>query len=52
MTSGLETEWDYSGRKGRDGHTHTQPFYGPSSGTTRVRWCQKRTSEIYGARGD
>jgi len=23
-------------------HTHTQPFYGPFSGTTQVSWCQKR----------
>ena len=34
-------------------HTHTpQPFYGPFSGTTRVSWCQKRTSGLYGARED
>jgi len=33
-------------------HTHTQPFYGPFSGTTWVSWCQKRTSGLYGARGD
>jgi len=26
-----------------------QPFYGPFSGTTRVSWCQKRTSGLYGA---
>ena len=30
-------------------HTHTQPFYGPFSRTTRVSWCQKRTSGLYGA---
>ena len=24
-------------------HTHTQPFYGPFSGTTRVSQCKKRT---------
>jgi len=29
-----------------------QPFYGPFSGTTRVSWCQKRTSGLYGARED
>jgi len=29
-----------------------QPFYGPFSGTTRVSQCQKRTSGLYGARGD
>jgi len=29
-----------------------QLFYGPFSGTTRVSRCQKRTSELYGARGD
>ena len=29
-----------------------QPFYGPFSGTTRVSWCQKTTSGIYGARED
>jgi len=31
---------------------NTQPFYGPFSGTTRVSWCQKRTSGLYGASGD
>jgi len=31
-------------------HTHTQPFYGPFSGTTRVSRCQRRTSGVYGAR--
>jgi len=25
-------------------------FYGPFSGSTRVSWCQKRTSGLYGAR--
>jgi len=29
-----------------------QPFYSPFSGTTRVSQCQKRTSGLYGARGD
>jgi len=29
-----------------------QPFYGPSSGTTRVSQCQKRPSGLYGTRGD
>ena len=29
-----------------------QPFYGPFSGTTQVSWCQKRTSELHGARED
>jgi len=33
-------------------HTHTQPFYGPLSGTTRVSRCQKRTIGLYGARED
>ena len=28
---------------------HTQPFYGPFSGTTGVSRCQKRTSGLYGA---
>jgi len=32
--------------------THTQPFYGPFSGTTQVSRCQKRTSGLYGARDD
>jgi len=32
--------------------TTPQPFYGPFSGTTRVRRCQKRTSGLYGARED
>jgi len=31
--------------------TTPQPFYGPFSRTTRVSWCQKRTSGLYGARG-
>jgi len=31
-------------------NTHTQPFCGPFSGTTRVSWCQKKTSSgIYGS---
>jgi len=29
-----------------------QPFYGPFSGISRVSWCQKRTSGLYGARED
>ena len=33
-------------------HKHTQPFYGPSSGTTRVSQCQKKSSGLYGARED
>jgi len=33
-------------------HTHTQPLYGPFSGTTRVSRCQKKSSGLYGARGD
>ena len=32
--------------------THTQPFYGPFTGTTRVSQGQKRTSGLYGARED
>jgi len=32
--------------------TPPRPFHGPFSGTTRVSWCQKRTSGLYGARGD
>jgi len=31
---------------------HPQPFYGAFSGTTRVSWCHKRTSRLYGARED
>ena len=30
--------------------TTPQPFYGPFSRTTRVSWCQKSTSGLYGAR--
>jgi len=34
-------------------HTHTEPFYGHFSGTTRVSWCQKKSScGLYGARED
>jgi len=33
-------------------HPPPQPFYGPSSGTTRVSLCQTRTSGLYGARED
>jgi len=33
-------------------HTHTQPFYGPFTGTTQVSRCQKRTSGLHGARED
>jgi len=29
-----------------------QLFYGSFSGTTRVSWCQKITSGLYGARED
>jgi len=32
--------------------THTQPFYGPLSGTTQVSRCQKRTSGLCDARED
>jgi len=32
--------------------THTTTIFGPFSGTTRVRQCQKRTSGLYGARED
>jgi len=32
--------------------TPPQPFYDPFSGTTRMSWCQKRTSGLYGARED
>jgi len=39
--------------EGKDSdNTPPQPFYGPFSGTIRVRRCQKRTSGLYGARGD
>ena len=31
---------------------HTQSFYGHFSGTTRVSWCQKKSSGLYGARED
>jgi len=27
-------------------HTHTQPFYGPFSGTTQVSQCQKKSSGL------
>jgi len=40
------------GQSGLITHTHTQPFYGPFYGTTRVSRCQKRTFGLYGARGD
>ena len=34
-------------------HTHAQPFYGPFSITTRVSWCQKKSSSgLHGARED
>jgi len=33
-------------------HTHTQPFYGPFSGTTLVNRCQKKSSGLFGAMGD
>ena len=34
-------------------HTHTQPFYSPFSGTTRVSQCWKKSaSGLYGARED
>jgi len=33
-------------------YTHTEPFYGPFSRTTRVSRCQKSTSGLYGARED
>jgi len=33
-------------------HTHTQPFYGPFSGTIWVSRCQKKSSGLYGARED
>jgi len=34
-------------------HTHAQPFYGPFSVTTRVSWCQKKSSSgLHGARED
>ena len=33
--------------------SHTQPFYGPFSGSTWVSRCQKKSSSgLYGARGD
>jgi len=32
--------------------SHTRPFYGPFSGTTRVSRCQKRTYGLYGVRED
>jgi len=35
-----------------ESNTHTQPFYGPLSGTIRVSRCQKRNSGLYGARGN
>jgi len=33
-------------------HAHTQLFYGPFSGTTRVSWCRKKSSGLYGVRED
>ena len=33
-------------------HHPPQPFYGPFSGTIWLSRCQKRTSGLYGARGD
>jgi len=33
-------------------HTTIKTVLWPSSGTTRVRQCQKRTSRLYGARED
>jgi len=43
----------YRGRRGFTTTTTTpQPFYGRFSGTTRVSWCQKRTSGLYGSRED
>ena len=34
-------------------HAHTQPFYDPFSGATRVSWCQQKSfSGLCGARGD
>jgi len=33
-------------------YTHTHPFYGPFSGTTRVSRCQNRTSGLHSARED
>jgi len=38
--------------KTKSSTTTTKPFYSPFSGTTRVRWCQKRTSGLYCARED
>jgi len=41
-----------------DATNHVKPppppeqFYSPFSGTTRVSWCQKRTSGFYGATED
>jgi len=32
-------------------HKHTQLFYSPFSGTTRVSRCQKRTSGLYCCKG-
>jgi len=49
LTSHFEIRWNWLGRTQ---HTHTQPFYGPFSGTTRVSRCQKRTCGLYGARED
>jgi len=33
-------------------HHHTTTVYGPFSGISRASQCQKRTSGLYGARGD
>ena len=52
MTSGLETEWDYSGKKGRDGHkkkigkTNEKRKKGKSKKEQKMRkWMDKGKKE-------
>jgi len=42
MTSGLETEWDYSGRKGRDRH---KKKIGKGNGKTKEGKSKKRAKD-------
>ena len=47
-----EVEDNQVGLANPDSPPPPPPFYGPFSGTSRVSRCQKRTSGLYGARGD
>jgi len=46
--------WLKSGaeRETENKYTQTQPFYSPFFRTTRVSWCEKKSSRLYGARED